>query len=237
MTKNSYTIVSRAFFLETESTRHRPRFCRSSSRVRKTHETSSSSSRSSAGARPPSRPFTHARASTTLDGTSHLTVNRRGSRRHPRVPPRRLAIHASRGSRRLRDARCRARDPNAPDAIARREGRGATRLERRRAVGRARATRRIRGMTRDRPASSFAAAEPRGARLSGPARVARRLGFCHQQTLSSGIGFSSILARREREPPSCRSDSARVIITRASVSSLRDRTRTPTLRASSRIRR
>ena len=145
---------------------------------------------------------------------------------------------ASRGSRRLRDARCRARDPNAPDAIARREGRGATRLERRRAVGRARATRRIRGMTRDRPASSSAAAEPRGARLSGPARVARRLGFCHQQTLSSGIiGFSSILARREREPPSCRSDSARVIITRASVSSLRDRTRTPTLRASSRIRR
>ena len=86
---------------------------------------------------------------------------------------------ASRGSRRLRGARCRARDPNAPDAIARRDGRGATRLERRRAVGRARATRRIRGMTRDRPASSSAAAEPRGARLSGPARVARRLGFCH----------------------------------------------------------
>ena len=85
---------------------------------------------------------------------------------------------ASRGSRRLRGARCRARDPNAPDAIARRDGRGATRLERRRAVGRARATRRIRGMTRDRPASSSAAAQPRGARLSGPARVARRLGFC-----------------------------------------------------------
>lgn len=48
--------------------------------------------RSSRRARPPARPFTHARASTTLDGTSHLTVYRRGSRRHPRVPPPRLAI-------------------------------------------------------------------------------------------------------------------------------------------------
>jgi len=90
------TIVSRVLFLETESSRHRPRFfslvlARWQKQNRRTR--TSSSSLSSAGARPPARPFTHARASTTLDGTSHLTVNRRGSRRHPRVPPRRLAIH------------------------------------------------------------------------------------------------------------------------------------------------
>ena len=100
---------------------------------------------------------------------------------------------ASRGSRRLRGARCRARDPNAPDAIAQRDGRGATRLERRQAVGRARATRRIRGKTRYRTASSSAAAETRSRVSPDRSRVTRRLGFREHHRV---VGFSSSHAER-----------------------------------------
>ena len=148
--------------------------------------------RSSRRARPPARPFTHARASTTLDGTSHLTVYRRGSRRHPRVPPPRLAI----------DGVARLPAPSRFDAArgtlthptpSRDAGRGATRLERRRAVGRARATRRIRGKTRCRTASSSAAAETRSRVSPDRSRVTRRLGFREHHRV---VGFFSLHAER-----------------------------------------
>ena len=148
--------------------------------------------RSSRRARPPARPFTHARASTTLDGTSHLTVYRRGSRRHPRVPPPRLAI----------DGVARLPAPSRFDAArgtlthptpSRDAGRGATRLERRGATRRARATRRIRGKTRYRTASSSAAAETRSRVSPDRSRVTRRLGFREHHRV---VGFSSSHAER-----------------------------------------
>ena len=150
--------------------------------------------RSSRRARPPARPFTHARASTTLDGTSHLTVYRRGSRRHPRVPPPRLAI----------DGVARLPAPSRFDAArgtlthptpSRDAGRGATRLERRGATRRARATRRIRGKTRYRTASSSAAAETRSRVSPDRSRVTRRLGFHEHHRVC--VGFSSF---PERDP-------------------------------------
>lgn len=142
--------------------------------------------RSSRRARPPARPFTHARASTTLDGTSHLTVYRRGSRRHPRVPPPRLAI----------DGVARLPAPSRFDAArgtlthptpSRDAGRGATRLERRGATRRARATRRIRGKDAVPYRVLVRRLRDSLARLSGP--VARHASFRVSRTPSRVCRF------------------------------------------------
>ena len=129
---------------------------------------------SSRRARASGRPFTHARASSTPDGTSHLTVYYRGPRRYRLVSPPRLAIdRVARVPAPVFAGRRWARDPNAPDAIARREERGATQLERREAMRRALAARWVPGTTRYPPASSSAAAESR----SRVSPVARRTWF------------------------------------------------------------
>ena len=191
------TIVSRALFLETESSRHTAFFFARPRALAKAKQTDQNIIVFALISRCPSArsPFY---SRTSVDHPRRYVPPHRQSSRFPTTLARPAA--PARDSRRRAApgafaVRRRARDPNTPDAIARLERRGATRLERRGATRRARATRRIRGKTRYRTASSSAAAETRSRVSPDRSRVTRRLGFHEHHRVC--VGFSSF---PERDP-------------------------------------
>ena len=145
-------------------------------------------------------------ARTSVDHPRRYVPPHRLSSRFPTTPARPAAAARDR-RRRAAPARSRfdaARGTLTHPTPSRDAGRGATRLERRGATRRARATRRIRGKTRCRTASSSAAAETRSRVSPDRSRVTRRLGFREHHRIASSVfptfqeARARLEARRER---------------------------------------